>query len=211
DPDRGLSSQEAARRLAADGPNELRTAPGVPWWRRLLAQFQDPLVSLLLVAVLISLVAWAGEGAGGAPVDATVILAVLLLNAVIGLVQEARAEDAVAALSSITAPSATVLRDGRLQTVPAAELVRGDILRLSEGDAVGADARVLSASRLKVQEASLTGESLAVGKGPAVLPRPVPLGDRKSTRLNSSHVSISYAVFCLKKKRIIIVFVILYN
>jgi len=120
DPDRGLSSQEAARRLAADGPNELRTAPGVPWWRRLLAQFQDPLVSLLLVAVLISLVAWAGEGAGGAPVDAIVILAVLLLNAVIGLVQEARAEDAVAALSSITAPSATVLRDGRLQTVPAA-------------------------------------------------------------------------------------------
>src|SRR5699024_7707536 len=143
-------------------------------------QFQDPLVSLLLVAVLISLVAWAGEGAGGAPVDAIVILAVLLLNAVIGLVQEARAEDAVAALSSITAPSATVLRDGRLQTVPAAELVRGDILRLSEGDAVGADARVLSASRLKVQEAARTGASPAGGKGPAVLPRPVPLGDRRN-------------------------------
>jgi len=180
DPDRGLSSQEAERRLAADGPNELRTAPPTPWWRRLLDQFQDPLVYLLLVAVLISAVAWYGEGAAGAPVDSIVILAVVLLNALIGLVQEARAEDAVAALSSITTPSATVLRDGRLQTVPAAEVVRGDILRLSEGDAVGADARVLTASRLKVQEASLTGESLAVSKSPAVLSRPVPLGDRRN-------------------------------
>ena len=180
DPDRGLSRDEAARRLASDGPNELRGEPPTPWWRRVLAQFQEPLVYLLLVAVLISVVAWYGEGAQGAPVDAIVILAVVVLNALIGLVEEARAEDAVAALSSITAPTSTVLRDGRWQTVPAAELVRGDILRLSEGDAVGADARVLTASNLKVQEASLTGESVATGKDPAVLSRPVPLGDRRN-------------------------------
>ena len=178
DPGTGLSSEEAARRLAADGPNELRGAPPVPLWRRVLAQFQDPLVYLLLVAVAISVGAWLVEGASGAPVDAIVILAVVFLNAVIGLVEESRAEDAVAALSTMTAATSTVLRDGRLRTVPSAELVRGDVLVLAEGDAVGADARVLSASNLRVQEASLTGESAAVAKSPATLPEPVQLGDR---------------------------------
>src|SRR5690606_3134720 len=178
DPATGLSSEEAARRLATDGPNELRSAPPVPLWRRVLAQFQDPLVYLLLVAVGISLVAWLVEGPDGAPVDAIVILAVVVLNAVIGLVEESKAQDAVAALSAMTAATSTVLRDGELRTVPSAELVRGDILVLSEGDAVGADARVLSASNLRVQEASLTGESAAVSKSPATLPAPVQLGDR---------------------------------
>ncbi|MCD1145810.1 cation-translocating P-type ATPase [Kocuria sp. LUK] len=178
DPERGLSGAEAAARLARYGPNELRPVPPVPLWRRLLARFRDPLVTLLLVAIVVSLGAWAVEGARGLPVDALVIAAVVLLNAVLGLVQEVRAEDAVAALAELTAASSTVLRDGRLTTVPSAELVPGDLLVLAEGDAVGADARLLSAAALRVQEASLTGESEAELKDPAVLAAPAVLGDR---------------------------------
>ncbi len=179
DPAVGLTSAEAARRLREDGPNELRAKPPVPLWRKILAQFQHPLIYLLLGAVAISLIAWAAEGAVGVPIDATVIAAVVILNAALGLVQESRAETAVAALKSMTEASSTVLRDGELRTVPSHELVRGDILVLNEGDAVGADARLLSASALRVQEASLTGESEAVTKDPSTLPRRVPLGDRQ--------------------------------
>ncbi|WP_448452563.1 cation-translocating P-type ATPase [Mycolicibacterium elephantis] len=179
DPAVGLTSAEAARRLREDGPNELRAKPPVPLWRKILAQFQHPLIYLLLGAVAISLIAWAAEGAVGVPIDATVIAAVVILNAALGLVQESRAETAVAALKSMTEASSTVLRDGELRTVPSHELVRGDILVLNEGDAVGADARLLSASALRVQEASLTGESEAVTKDPSTLPRRVPLGDRR--------------------------------
>lgn len=179
DPVVGLTSAEAARRLREDGPNELRAKPPVPLWRKVLAQFQHPLIYLLLGAVAISLIAWAAEGAVGVPIDATVIAAVVILNAALGLVQESRAETAVAALKSMTEASSTVLRDGELRTVPSHELVRGDILVLNEGDAVGADARLLSASALRVQEASLTGESEAVTKDPSTLPRRVPLGDRR--------------------------------
>ncbi|MBZ2195049.1 cation-translocating P-type ATPase [Occultella gossypii] len=178
DPALGLTSAEAARRLAADGPNELRSAPAVPLWRKILAQFQDPLIYLLLVAVVISLVAWLVEGAHGLPIDSIVITAVVALNAVLGFVQENKAENAVAALAQMTAVASTVLRDGELKSVPSADLVRGDVLVLGEGDAVGADARLLRASALRIAEASLTGESEAVLKDPAVLAEPAPLGDR---------------------------------
>ncbi len=174
----GLSSREATHRLEADGPNELRGKEPVPTWRKVLSQFQDPLIYLLLAAVAISLASWVVEGADGAPIDAIVIAAIVVLNAVLGYTQEAKAEDAVAALSTMTAASSTVLRDGRLQTVPSAELVRGDVLVLAEGDAVGADARLVTASSLRIQEASLTGESEAVAKSPATLSGPVSLGDR---------------------------------
>ncbi|TDE92577.1 cation-translocating P-type ATPase [Occultella glacieicola] len=178
DPDAGLGTAEAARRLVTDGPNELRSAPPVPLWRKILAQFQDPLIYLLLVAVVISLAAWTVEGGHGLPIDAIVITAVVLLNAVLGFVQENKAENAVAALARMTAASSTVLRDGELRAVPASELVRGDILVLGEGDAVGADARLLRTSALRVAEASLTGESEAVLKDAAALDEPAPLGDR---------------------------------
>jgi P-type Ca2+ transporter type 2C len=182
DVETGLSAQQAARRLAQNGPNELRAAPPVPAWRRVLAQFQDPLIYLLLAAVAVALVAWWVEGAGaqgrGWPVDAIVIAAVVLLNGVIGHVQEAKAQNAVAALAKMTAATAAVLRDGKPQRVPSAELVRGDVLVLAEGDAVGADARLLQATTLRVQEAALTGESEAVLKATATLPRPAPLGDQ---------------------------------
>ncbi len=178
DPETGLTSPEAARRLETDGPNELRGRKPTPTWRRVLAQFQDPLIYLLLAATAISLASWAVEGAGGAPVDALVIAAIVVLNAVLGYSQEAKAENAVAALDAMTAASSTVLRGGQLRTVPSVELVRGDVLVLGEGDAVGADARLLSASALRVQEASLTGESAAVEKDPTTLEEPASLGDR---------------------------------
>jgi Ca2+-transporting ATPase len=178
DSTRGLTQQEVLRRLERDGPNELRAAPPRPLWRRILAQFQDPLVYLLLAAVVIALVAWAIEGRAGWPVDAVVIALVVLLNAVLGYVQEARAESAVAALARMTAVTSAVLRDGREQRVPSSQLVRGDVLVLGEGDAVGADARLLRASSLRVQEASLTGESEAVLKDAGTLPHPSPLGER---------------------------------
>jgi Ca2+-transporting ATPase len=178
DPATGLSAATAALRLERNGPNELRSKPPVPLWRKILAQFQDPLIYLLLVAVAISLAAWAAEGAAGWPIDAVVIAAVIVLNGVLGFIQENKAENAVAALQSMTAAASVVFRDGELKTVPSAELVCGDILVLGEGDAVGADARLLSASALRISEASLTGESEAVTKHPAPLPQRVPLGDR---------------------------------
>ncbi len=178
DPEAGLTRADAAGRLAAHGPNTLRAAAETPLWRRVLHQFADPLVYLLLVAVVISGVAWVADGAQGAPVDVLVILAILIANAVIGLVQEQRAKDAVAALGRLTAASATVVRDGRLQQVPADDLVPGDLLALAEGDAVGADARLVSCSGLRVLEAALTGESEAVAKDPAPLAAPAGIGDR---------------------------------
>ena len=178
DLDHGFTAQEAARRLLQDGPNELRAVVRVPAWRHVLAQFQDPLVILLLAAIAIAVVAWAVEGASGWPVDAIVIAVVVLLNAALGHAQEAKAENAVAALARMTAASSAVLRGGQRARVPSADLVRGDVLLLGEGDAVGADARLVRARSLRVKEASLTGESEAVLKDAAALAAPASLGDR---------------------------------
>lgn len=188
DPAVGLSDDEARRRLAADGPNELRATARMPVWRRILNQFNNPLVILLLVAVVVSVVAWLVEGADHVPVDAIAITAIVVLNAVLGFVQEARAENAVAALSELTAANSTVLRSGALRTIPSAELVCGDILVLTEGDAVGADARVLSASTLRVAEASLTGESEAVTKSSDTLAGEAMIGDRVNMVFKGSAV-----------------------
>ena len=180
DLERGLSSEEAARRLAQDGPNELRAAPPVPTWRKVLAQFQDPLVYLLLIAVVISTAAWLAEGAHGWPVESIVIALVVVLNAALGYVEQARAEKAVAALQKMAAATSSVLRDGQLARVPSHTLVRGDLLVLGEGDAVGADARLVQAAALHAQEASLTGESAAVLKDTATLGAPAAIGDRRN-------------------------------
>jgi potassium/sodium efflux P-type ATPase len=178
DPQRGLSAAEAASRLARDGPNALRAAPQRSRWHRVLAQLRDPLVGLLLVAAGVALLAWWVEGRHGWPADAIVIAVVVLLNALIGWLQENKAASAVAALARMTAASSSVLRDGRVQQVPSSQLVRGDVLVLTEGDAVGADARLLQAAALHLLEASLTGESEAVSKDAATLPAPAALGDR---------------------------------
>ncbi|MEO7774165.1 MAG: cation-translocating P-type ATPase [Steroidobacteraceae bacterium] len=176
--DTGLTAQEAAHRLVVDGPNELRATPRLAEWRRVLEHFQEPLVYLLLVAVAISLVAWVVEGRPGWPVDAIVIALVVLINAVLGYLQEARAEQAVAALARMTTVTCSVMRDATIHRIPSAAVVRGDVLMLNEGDAVPADARLFEATALRVQEASLTGESEAVLKDPGILPTQAALGDR---------------------------------
>ena len=124
----GLTGTEAARRLAENGANELRAVAPVPAWRRLLSQFQDPLVYLLLGAIVIAMAAWAIDGQAGWPVDAVVIAMGVLANALLGFVQETGAADAVAALARMTAVTSSVLRDGERMRIPSAELVPGDIL-----------------------------------------------------------------------------------
>ncbi|MGZ9276719.1 MAG: cation-translocating P-type ATPase [Candidatus Limnocylindrales bacterium] len=176
----GLSAAEARIRLERFGPNQLERAAVVPAWRKLLVQFADPLIYLLLTAVLVSVVAWALEGAHGIPFEAIVILVIVILNAVLGFVQEARAEQAVAALQRMAAANATVVRDGRAQRIPATEVVPGDILELAEGDAVAADARLLHAHSLTIAEASLTGESESVLKDAATITGSAGLGDRSN-------------------------------
>jgi magnesium-transporting ATPase (P-type) len=174
----GLGEDEAAARLARYGPNQLQAAEPVPKWRRFLEQFADPLVYLLIAAVIVSLVAWALEGAHEVPFDAIVIVLIIVANAVLGYVQEARAEEAVAALQRMAAASAGVVRGGHEQRVPVTDVVPGDVLTLAEGDAVPADARLTEAAALKVAEASLTGESEAVLKDATTLAEPAGLGDR---------------------------------
>jgi Ca2+-transporting ATPase len=174
----GLTATAAALRLARDGANELRTVPPVPQWRQALAQLKEPLVYLLLVAAAVALVAWVVEGREGWPIDAIVIGVVVLLNAVLGWVQEAKAQSAVAALARMTQASSSVVRDGQLLRIPSADLTVGDLLVLGEGDAVGADARLVEAADLRLLEASLTGESEPVHKDAATLAAPAALGDR---------------------------------
>ena len=176
----GLTQAAAAERLERCGRNELAAAPAEPIWRRVLRLLNEPLTYLLLAAILVSLIAWAAEGRHGAPIDAIVIAAVVVLNTVIGLVQELKAADAVAALKQMTSPTAAVTRSGRPQSVPAADLVPGDLLHLSEGDAVPADARLLTGSRLMIAEAALTGESVPVHKHTEPVSADTPLADRLS-------------------------------
>ncbi|MDH4169984.1 MAG: cation-translocating P-type ATPase [Acidimicrobiia bacterium] len=186
DPTRGLNRSEAAERLARHGPNELEKEPPTPLWHRVLAQFTDPLVILLLVAVAISLVVWLIEGADQVPFDAVVIAAILVLNAVIGLIQESRAQEAVDALQRMTLLEAVVRREPDAggaaveQPVLARDLVPGDVVILNEGDAVPADLRLVTIGGLEVAEAALTGESEAVSKQTEPVAEDAPLGDRRS-------------------------------
>ncbi|WP_018262086.1 cation-translocating P-type ATPase [Methylobacterium sp. WSM2598] len=165
----GLSAPEARARLARHGGNALRAAPPVPAWRILAAQFTDSLVLLLLAAALVSAGLWLSERESGLPYDAIAIVAIVLLNAAMGALQQVRADRAVAALRRMAAARARVIRDGALQTVPAADLVPGDILRLEEGDTIPADARLIQVALLQTTEAALTGESLPVFKQVAPL------------------------------------------
>jgi Ca2+-transporting ATPase len=175
---RGLTDAEASTRLARDGPNELAAEQPVPGWRRFLAQFQDVLVILLLVATVVSAGLWAYERDTSLPYEALAILAVVLLNATMGYLQQSRAEAAVAALRAMSADEATVIRGGDRRRVPAAALVVGDVLLLEEGDTIPADARVVESVSLQVAEAALTGESFPVPKDTAPIVDDVALGDR---------------------------------
>jgi Ca2+-transporting ATPase len=180
DPARGLTSTEAAARLRQFGPNALAAEPSPPAWRRFVAQFQNPLVALLLVAAVISSGVWLLERDSELPFETLTILVILLANAVLGFIQEARAEQAVAALRRMTAATATVLRDGQRQKILASQVVPGDILLIEEGDAIAADGRVIEAIGLQVSEAALTGESLPVSKCVEPLGEAAGLGDRRN-------------------------------
>jgi Ca2+-transporting ATPase len=178
DPERGLSAAEATARLDEHGRNELPAAPPVPPWRRLLAQFESPLVLLLLAAAAISLGVWWYEGAGHAPYEALAILAIVAANAILGFVQEERAGRAVAALKRMTAAVALVVRDGERTSVPAAEVVPGDLLAIEEGATIPADARLIRSVSLQTAEGALTGESLPVEKSVAPIAAGAALADR---------------------------------
>ncbi len=167
----GLGRDEAALRLARDGPNELRAAAGPSLLALLASQFRSLVVWLLIAAAIVS-------AALGEWIDGGAILAIVLLNAALGFFQGYRAERAVAALARMTAPRARVMRGGRSELVPAREVVRGDLLVLDAGDLVAADARIALASRLRVNEAPLTGESEPVEKREALLPLETALADR---------------------------------
>lgn len=194
DTNTGLSSAEAQRRLEKFGPNQLASAPPVPKWKKFLAQFQDPLVYLLLAATVISLIAWFIERSHGTagevlPFDAIVIILILIVNAVLGYIQEARAEQAVEALAQMTAPQTSVLRDGKIVHINTADVVPGDIVVLGEGDTVSADGRLFAAASLRIAEASLTGESVPVGKKPDPLDSAKALGDRTNMIFNGTSVT----------------------
>ena len=194
DTNTGLSSAEAQRRLEKFGPNQLASAPPVPKWKKFLAQFQDPLVYLLLAATVISLIAWFIERSHGTagevlPFDAIVIILILIVNAVLGYIQEARAEQAVEALAQMTAPQTSVLRDGKIVHINTADVVPGDIVVLGEGDTVSADGRLFAAASLRIAGASLTGESVPVGKKPDTLDSAKALGDRTNMIFNGTSVT----------------------
>ncbi|HWS88944.1 MAG TPA: cation-translocating P-type ATPase [Pyrinomonadaceae bacterium] len=171
---RGLSSEEAARRLAEFGPNELQAAGRVSAWDILVEQFKNVLIIILLLATALS--AFLGHG-----VEAIAITVIVLFAVVLGFVQEYRAERAIEALREMAAPAATVLRDGRERRVPARELVPGDLILLATGDKVPADVRLVEAVNLQAVEAALTGESAPVEKHTGALAdERLPTGDRKN-------------------------------
>ena len=186
---RGLSQAEARARLQRCGRNELATEKPVPAWRRLLEQCRDVLVILLLVATVISTALWLYERESAWPYEAMAIFAVVVLNAVLGYVQQSRAEHAVAALRQVLAAHATVVRDGVRRRVPAAEVVPGDIVLVEEGDTVPADARLIRSTALHVAEAALTGESVPASKDPRPIGDEVGLGDRHSMIFSGTAVS----------------------
>ncbi len=181
--DKGLSSAEAERRLKEYGPNALTEAPPPTFWQMLFEQFNNFVVIMLIIAALIS--AFLGEY-----VESAAIMAIVVLNAALGVIQERRAEQALAALRKLSAPEAHVIRDGVRQTLPATLLVPGDLVLLEAGNYIPADVRLLEAVNLRIEEAALTGESVPVQKdASARLESDVPLGDRKNTAFMGTLVS----------------------
>jgi Ca2+-transporting ATPase len=180
----GLDDDAALRRLEEGGRNELPRPPKDPEWKKLLAQLKDPLVGLLLVAAVIATVVNLSQAQEGVPLlhrlgDAIAILIIVIVNAVIGFLQERRAERALEALSKLTSPTAVVVREGRALRVDAATLVPGDVVVLESGDRVPADLRLLDTTELALDEAAMTGESMPVVKDThATVDAQTPVSDR---------------------------------
>jgi Ca2+-transporting ATPase len=173
DPAQGLTAEDARRRLERDGPNELRKGKGISALALFMGQFKSVVIWVLIGAASVSI-------ALGELTDGIAIMAIVILNAIIGFFQEYRAEKAAAALARLAAPKARVVRGGHAAVVASAEIVSGDILLLEAGDLVAADARVIQASALRANEAPLTGESQPVGKLTGVHPAETPLADRSN-------------------------------
>ena len=179
----GLSSQQAAQRLEKYGPNKLKEAEKATWFQKFMAQLRDPMLIILMIAAGVSALTGmlSGENEWA---EVIIILAVVLLNAILGVVQESKAEAAIEALQTMTAATCKVLRDGKMVVLHSDELVPGDVVILEAGDAVPADGRLLESASLKIEEAALTGESVPVNKMIEVLgveaENEVPLGDRKN-------------------------------
>ena len=176
----GLTSQEAAARLSKHGPNRLQEAKKITNLQRFLQQLKDPMLLILMAAAAVSAVT--SILSGEKLTEVIIILAVVLLNAVLGVVQESKAEAAIEALQTMTAATSKVLRDGKITVLHSADLVPGDVVLLEAGDAVPADGRLLESASLKIEEAALTGESVPVNKTAETISAEgdVPLGDRKN-------------------------------
>jgi P-type Ca2+ transporter type 2C len=159
DAEQGLGKAEARAGLDRYGRNELAAEKPIPGWRTFLAQFQDMLVVLLLVATTISTGLWLYERDSPLPYEAIAIFAIVLLNAVMGYLQTSRAEQAIASLRAMSPSEATVIRDGQQIEIAAVELVPGDVMLIEEGDTIAADARLIESPSLKTAEASLTAIS----------------------------------------------------
>lgn len=181
-PDNGLSQAEAARRLATYGENRFETGQRLPWWIILARQFTSALIIVLFAAAIVSALV-------GHINDTLTILAIVVLNGILGFIQEWRAEHAIAALNEMLAPRAHVVRDGQASVIDAAHIVPGDIVVIHTGDRVPADIRLISATDLRVEEAPLTGESTAVLKTTAAVDADAPLGERASMAFTGTTVS----------------------
>ena len=180
----GLSNGEASSRLAKTGPNKLEEAEKTPLWKRFFEQMADPMVIMLIAAAVISALTGMVKGEPDFA-DVAIIMFVVIVNSVLGVVQEAKSEEALEALQEMSAAQSKVLRDGKLVHLPSAELVPGDVIMLEAGDSVPADCRVLESATMKIEEAALTGESVPVEKHANVIELAagtddVPLGDRKN-------------------------------
>ncbi|MBX7221992.1 MAG: cation-translocating P-type ATPase [Blastocatellia bacterium] len=174
----GLTEAEARLRLERHGRNELPSAPPIPLWRRFLSHFTDSLTILLLVATVLSFVAWTLDRDTSLPYETITIFVVVLLNGILGFVQENRAEHAAQSLQALSAPQSVVLREGRPITISAAEVVPGDILVVEEGTTLAADGRVIEAIALRVAESALTGESAPVVKTTDAIEELAGIGDQ---------------------------------
>ena len=178
----GLTSKEAAQRLAKDGKNKLAEAKKDSLLKRFLSQMADPMIIVLIAAAAVSGVTsyYAGENFA----DVIIIMAVVIINAILGMYQESKAEKAIEALQEMAAATSRVLRDGKIQVVKSEDLVAGDVVILEAGDAIPADGRIIESNSLKIEEAALTGESVPVTKTSETLTlgdaKDIPLGDRKN-------------------------------
>lgn len=179
----GLGTGVAEERLATSGPNKLKEGEKTPLWIRFFQQMADPMIIMLIVAAVISAVVSIYDGEGDFA-DVIIIMFVVILNSVMGVVQESKAEEALAALQEMAAAQSKVVRDGKIVSVPSESLVVGDIVLLEAGDSVPADCRILESASMKIEESALTGESVPANKTCGVLDAgdadDVPLGDRKN-------------------------------